>query len=84
MASRTFTWEQNVETPENSLGRARKLWLKVRAIKWHQYARGVAALVLLDQWLGPLGGIPPSEAIVVACIGALFAPVPVERRRNGR
>ena len=61
-------------------GKGKALCRKLRRIRWHQWARGIAALVLLDQALGTLSGIPPSEAIVVACIGALFAPVPAERR----
>jgi hypothetical protein len=44
----------------------------------------MAALILLDQWLGPLGSIPSSEAVVVVALGALFAPVPVERRKDRR
>jgi hypothetical protein len=55
------------------------IWKKLRLTRWHQSARVLAALVLLDQALGPLTAIPQSEAIVVACIGALFAPIPTER-----
>lgn len=59
------------------------LW-KLRRIRWHQWARAVAAILLFDQALGTITGIPTSEAIIVACIGALFAPVPVERRDHDR
>lgn len=65
------------------VGKGRTTWQKLRLIRWHQWARGIAFLVLMDQALGTLSGIPPSEAIVVACIGALFAPVPQERRNGG-
>ena len=58
----------------------RKTWTKLRQFRWHQYARVAAALVLLDQAIGPVTGIPSSEAVVVACIGALFAPVPAVRK----
>ena len=56
------------------------LWHMLRQKQWHWWARIVAGMVLLDQAIGPLSGIPSSEAIVVACIGALFAPVPSEKR----
>lgn len=65
-------------------GKGKKICRKLRLIRWHQWARGIAFLVLMDQALGTLSGIPSSEAIVVACIGALFAPVPVERRDSDR
>lgn len=60
------------------------LWNTVRRTQWHQWGRLVAALILLDQWVGPLGSIPSSEAIIVVALGALFAPVPVERRKDRR
>jgi hypothetical protein len=53
---------------------------RLRQFRWHQWARIVAALILLDQALGTLTGIPSDSAIVIACIGALFAPVPTERK----
>lgn len=59
-----------------------KLWTKLHQIRWHQFARTVAALVLLDQWSGPLGGIPSDPAIVIVCLGAIFAPVPSERAKT--
>jgi len=49
--------------------------------RWHESARAIAAMVLLDQAL-TLTSIPSSEGIVVACIAALFAPIPVERRKE--
>lgn len=49
---------------------------KLRCVKWHQWARLIALLVLVDQYVGPLGGIPSSEAIVIVALGAIFAPVP--------
>lgn len=58
----------------------RDLWNVFTRLKWHQSARLVAALVLLDQWVGPLGGIPSSEAVVVVALGAIFAPVPSEKK----
>lgn len=61
---------------------AGRLWTRLQHTKWHQFARLTAALVLLDQWLGPLGGIPSSEAIVVVCLGAIFAPVPSSRAKD--
>lgn len=59
-----------------------RLWTKLLCIKWHQFARGIAVLVLVDQWLGPVGGIPPSEAIVVVALGAIFAPVPSSHKKS--
>ena len=59
-----------------------KPWKKLHTIRWHMGARIVAVLVLLDQYIGPLGGIPASEAIVVVCLGALFAPVPSSREKE--
>jgi hypothetical protein len=50
--------------------------------RWHTSARIVAALVLLDQWASLGSSIPSSEAIVVACIGAMFAPIPTEKKRD--
>lgn len=61
---------------------SRDIWIKIRHMHWHQWGRGVAILVLLDQWLGPLGGIPSSEAIVVVALGALFAPTPGDRKKD--
>lgn len=52
--------------------------------RWHHYARFIATLVLADQMIGPLTNIPSSEAIVVVALGAIFAPVPVERRSGKR
>lgn len=52
-----------------------------RLPRWHETARIIAALVIVDQ-AASLTSIPTSEAIVVACIGALFAPVPTEKRRR--
>lgn len=49
--------------------------------RWHTSARIIAGLVLLDQALS-ITTIPSSEAIVVACIGALFAPIPTSRRED--
>lgn len=57
------------------------LWDRFLWMKWHQAARLIAVLILLDQWLGPLGGIPSSEGIVVVCLGVLFAPVPTEKTK---
>lgn len=65
-------------------GGGRKAWTTLRHTRWHQWARLTAAVVLLDQALGTISGIPSSEAIVVAAIGALFAPVPAERREEPR
>ena len=59
-----------------------RVWIKLLHMKWHQFARLLAALVLLDQWIGPLGSIPSSEAIVVVCLGAIFAPVASSRKRE--
>lgn len=53
-------------------------------MRWHHWGRIVASLVLLDQTLGPVTSLPDSEAIVVLALGALFAPVPTERRREKR
>jgi hypothetical protein len=39
----------------------------------------IAVLLLVDQAVGVVTAIPPSEAIVVVCLGALFAPVPAEK-----
>lgn len=46
---------------------------------WHWIVRVVAAFVLLDQATG-LTQIPSSEGIVIACLGAMFAPMPKEKR----
>lgn len=59
-----------------------KAWRTLRQIKWHQWARLVAVLVLADQAAGTLTALPSSEAIILACIGALFAPVPTEKREQ--
>jgi hypothetical protein len=56
----------------------------LRNTHWHQWARILAAGILADQWIGPLGGIPSSEAIVIVALGAIFAPVPAERRTARR
>lgn len=53
-------------------------------MRWHHWGRIVASLVLLDQALGPITAMPDSEAVVVLALGALFAPVPTERRREKR
>lgn len=58
----------------------KRSWTKLLHMRWHQWARLIAGVVLADQMLGPLTSLPSSEAIVVACIGALFAPVPVEKK----
>jgi hypothetical protein len=57
-----------------------ELWKKLLRLRWHQYARIVAVTVLLDQALGPVTSIPQSEGVVLACIAALFAPVPAEKK----
>lgn len=54
----------------------------MRNLKWHEWLRVVAALVLLEQAyealvLGLLLGEHP--ALVIAAIGAFAAPVPVEK-----
>jgi hypothetical protein len=54
--------------------------MKLHRWRWHELVRLIAGLLLLDQLLGAPSGAPSSEAIIVACIGALFAPVPTERR----
>lgn len=59
---------------------ALKTWQTLRRIRWHQNARLLAALVLLDQAIGPLSTIPSSEAVVVVALGALFAPIPTEKK----
>lgn len=56
------------------------IWTSLRHFRWHQWARVIAAMVLADQALGPITSIPSSEAIIVACIGALFAPIPTEKK----
>lgn len=56
------------------------MWTRLKLIRWHQSARFLAALVLLDQAVGPLTTIPSSEAIVVVALGALFAPIPIEKK----
>jgi hypothetical protein len=61
-----------------------KSWIRLRRIHWHQWGRLIAAMTLLDQALGPVSSIPSSEAIIVACIGALFAPIPVSRESEDR
>lgn len=55
-------------------------WIKQHRIRWHQMARLLAALVLLDQAIGHPTTIPASEAIVVVALGALFAPIPTEKK----
>src|ERR1044072_824400 len=90
--SNTFTWGPNTATRESSSGEEAAVpgppgkpnrgvapWTKLMHLRWHQTARIVAALVLLDQAVGPITAMPPSEAIVVVALGALFAPVPAEK-----
>lgn len=57
----------------------RYLWPSLLHIKWHQTARLVAFLILIDQAVGPVTHLPPSEGIVVVALGVLFAPVPAEK-----
>lgn len=71
-------------TPENSSSKLGLLWLILLRMRWHHWGRIVASLVLLDQALGPITAMPDSEAVVVLALGALFAPVPTERRREKR
>jgi len=42
--------------------------------KWHQWARVIALLGLIDQATGPFSTIPSSEALVIALFAALCAP----------
>lgn len=53
---------------------------RLRRWRWHQWARLTAFLIILDQLSPPPDLLPVSEGIIVACIAALFAPVPVEKR----
>lgn len=48
--------------------------------KWHRWARVIALLLLAEQWWDLSSAIPSSEGIVIACIGAFFAPVAVSER----
>lgn len=69
--------------PERRKGsKGEMVWILPQRMRWHHWGRLIAGAILLDQWLGPLGSIPSSEAIVVVALGALFAPVPVERRQE--
>lgn len=56
-----------------------RLTRRFAALKWHHWMRLVAGLILADQAVGTLSALPSDTAIVVACIGALFAPVPSEK-----
>lgn len=58
------------------------LWTKIQSLKWHQWARIVALMVLLDQMLGPISNLPSDATIIVVALGALFAPVPAERDKH--
>lgn len=52
------------------------MWRAARSLRWHQWARIIALLFLAEQWWDLSPAIPSSEGILIACIGALFAPVP--------
>lgn len=57
------------------------LWKRTRQLRWHQWARIIALMILLDQTkFIPGEALAPSEGIILACIAALFAPVPVEKK----
>ena len=59
-------------------------WRIIRCMRWHQWGRLIAGLVLADQFIGPLGGIPSDTAIVVVALGAMFAPVPKDKDDGAR
>jgi hypothetical protein len=63
----------------DAAGKEKMKWTRILHWRWHQYARVIAVLLLVDQAVGVVTAIPPSEAIVVVCLGALFAPVPAEK-----
>lgn len=66
--------------PRNSGGR--KLWIRLLLRPWHFWVRIIAGALLVDQVVGTVSALPRSEAIVVACIGALFAPIPIQKQRD--
>ena len=55
-------------------------WIRVRRPPWHYLMRAVALAEFIDQLAGPLTAAPSSEGIIIACLGAMFAPVPKSRR----
>lgn len=57
-------------------------WRHRPHLAWHQSVRLVAALVLVDQALGPITHIPSSEGIVIVALGVLFAPIPAEKAKR--
>lgn len=58
-------------------------WSRSRKPRWHQIIRGVALFVLFDQLTGTwLTAAPRDPGIVVAALGALFAPLPKEKDKS--
>lgn len=65
-------------TPEG-----KSLWTRARKLRWHYVMRGIALFVLLDQLSGTwLTAAPKDTAIIVASLGALFAPLPKEKDKS--
>jgi hypothetical protein len=60
-------------------GGGNKWMFRLRKLRWHQWARIVALLVLFDQLSVPPQLLAQDTAIVVVALGALFAPVPAEK-----
>ncbi len=67
----------------NEIIKERGSWIKERRLPpWHYFVRAVALLEFIDQLLGPISSMPSSEGIAIACLGALFAPLPKERKNE--
>lgn len=55
-------------------------WTRTHRPQWHHFVRLLALLEFMDQLAGPITSMPSSEGIAIACLGALFAPLPKERK----
>ena len=58
-----------------------RVWNRLTHLRWHQYGRALAFVLLLDQGKTHVLVFPPeiTSAVVLALIAALFAPVSTER-----
>lgn len=62
-----------------------RAWIRLLMQRpWHFWMRVLALLMLGDQAAGTITALPKSEAVIIVLLGALFAPIPVERRRKDR
>jgi hypothetical protein len=47
---------------------------------WQTATRTAAGLLLVDQMLGPISGLPKSEGVVIFALSLLFAPKASQRK----